>query len=298
MFADVSYFSLRDNRSVNRGACAVVRRPELGGASVFSWGPAPRRFATWPVSWLVAFLVVAAAVALLAVAVSVGVANARGPGGGYYETYPDRGRWGSGLADLQWVARTPLRWLRQSSRSFQSLMRLLAERSTGAEAPPPPLQLKRPRKEAVEEVEEPPRRSVYGGEAGAGRDRGTGGARVKEWHRTAKEWTKDRQEIDWPRPSTSCRRAGVPVRRGGWYVVQKGDTLWRIAEAHYGYGEAYLRLHRANRERVPEADLIYPCQRLYIPRWRCCGLGDRSQQDHAEAPPDGDDDGDTAQEQR
>jgi nucleoid-associated protein YgaU len=180
------------------------------------------------------------------------VATARGPGGGYQEPYNGKASGGSGLAPVWSAARAPLRWLRQSSRSFQSLMRLLAERSAGADPPPPP---RRPQKEPAEEVEEPPRRSDYGAEAGAGRDRGSVGVRVKEWRKWA----------------PSCRRAGVPVRRGGWYVVQRGDTLWHIAELHYGYGEAYPRIRRANRESVPDADLIYPCQRLYIPRWRCCG---------------------------
>jgi nucleoid-associated protein YgaU len=75
----------------------------------------------------------------------------------------------------------------------------------------------------------------------------------------------------------------VPVREGGWYVGRGGDTLWRIAEVHYGYGEANLRLHRANA--LPDANRIYPCQRLYIPRRRCCGF--RAVPDTA--PPEHDD---------
>jgi hypothetical protein len=240
-----------DDGIVNCVPFLVTRRSELGGVSVFSWGSAPRRFAAW-----------LAAVALLALAVvpmllhgAVPVAIARGPGGGYQD--PDNGNGtgggGSGLAEVWSAVRAPLRWLRQSSRSFQSLMRLLAERSAGAE-PPPVARPRRPRQEVVEEVEDPPRRSSHGGEAGAGRDRG--GPRVKAWHK---------------RQPSSCRRAGLPVRRGAWYVVQRGDTLWHIAEVHFGYGEAYPRVRRANSGRVPDADLIFPCQRLYIPPWRCCG---------------------------
>lgn len=247
---------------------------------MFSLGPAPRRFAARPSAWLAAAALAMTLAALLATLAGSPVAVARGPGGGYYDADDGNGRAGDGLKAVWSAARAPLRWLRQSSRSFQSLMRLLAERSARPGDPDALPPLKRPRNEAVEEVEEPPRRSIYGGEAGAGSDKG--GARVKQWHKRA---TKA-----WPEaPPSSCRRAGVPVRRGGWYVVQRGDTLWRIAELHYGYGEAYLRLHRANSARVPDANLIFPCQRLYIPRWRCCGFTERTEPETPVAYDDGED---------
>jgi hypothetical protein len=135
-------------------------------------------------------------VALAAAAVAVGVgpvAVAQGPGGGYHDAYDsDKGRGGdNGLAAIWSVARAPLRWLRQSSRTFQSLMRLLAERSAiqaGDEAPPPPWP-KRPRKDPVEVADDPPRQTIYGGEAGAGPN---AGVRVKEWRkRTSKARPKD-----------------------------------------------------------------------------------------------------------
>ena len=235
---------------------------------MFSWGPAPRR----NVHWLAAAAFVTLAAAPIASSIAVPAAVAQGPDGGYRDADDDRAKGAkgaqgasNGLEAVWSAARAPLRWLRQSSRSFQSLMRLLAERSAqqaGHDAPS--LRPRRPRKDPEEVAEDPPRRSGYGGEAGAGSDHGV---RVKEWvGRTPKEKAK------WETPPASCRRAGVPVRRGGWYVVQRGDTLWRIAEVHYGYGEAYQRLRRANGESVPDADLIYPCQRLFVPRWRCCGL--------------------------
>jgi hypothetical protein len=231
---------------------------------VFSWGPVPRR----TIRGLAAAALLTLALALLAGPIAVPAAVARGPGGGYHEAYDDRANGaGDGLEAVWRAARVPLRWLRQSSRSFQSLMRLLAERSAlqaGYNVPLPPWP-KRPRKDPVEVADDPPQRSGYGGEAGAGSDHGV---RVKEWI----GWTPS-EEKKWDRRPASCRRAGVPVRWGGWYVVQRGDTLWRIAEVHYGYGEGYRRLRRANRGSVADANLIYPCQRLYIPRWRCCDLG-------------------------
>jgi nucleoid-associated protein YgaU len=236
---------------------------------VFSWGPAPRR----NVRWLAAAALLTLAAATGAGQTAIPAAVALGPGGGYQDTNDDRGkRPGHGLDSVWSAARAPLRWLRQSGRSFQSLMRLLAERSAlrAGDGTPPPLRPKRPPKDPVEAADDPPQRSSYGGEAGAGSNHGV---RVKEW----------RAPKDWDTHPASCRRAGVPVRRGGWYVVQRGDTLWRIAEVHYGYGEAYLRLRRANGGSLPDANLLYPCQRLYIPRWRCCGLSERGPPEHDDA---------------
>jgi nucleoid-associated protein YgaU len=63
-----------------------------------------------------------------------------------------------------------------------------------------------------------------------------------------------------------CAAAGRRVALPGWYVVAKGDTLWRIARRHYGTGRAYLRIGAANRHRLRGRDRIVPCQRLYLPR--------------------------------
>jgi nucleoid-associated protein YgaU len=233
---------------------------------VFSSSPTPRRGAAWPAAAALLALAVAAVVS----PVASPVARAQGPAGGYHAPGS-----GNGLEAVWSAVRAPLRWLRQSSRSFQGLMRLLAERSAhvaGSDGRPPPPRSKRAPEEAEEE---PPRQSVNGGEAGAGRDEG---ARVKEWHKRADAWSKVWPEAEpttghrmGPGQTVSCQRAGIPVPQGSWYVVQQGDTLWRIAEVHLGYGEAYLRLRRANGARLPDANRIYPCQRLYIPRRRCCG---------------------------
>jgi hypothetical protein len=58
------------------------------------------------------------------------------------------------------------------------------------------------------------------------------------------------------------------VEGAGWYVVAPGDTLWRIARMHYGDGGAWRRILRANWETIADGNLIYACQRLFIPRWR------------------------------
>jgi len=65
-----------------------------------------------------------------------------------------------------------------------------------------------------------------------------------------------------------CPRAGRPVKPPGRYVVDKGDTLWSIAARHYGDGSRYRIIVRANRKQISDADMIRPCQRLYVPKAR------------------------------
>ncbi|TLG79132.1 LysM peptidoglycan-binding domain-containing protein [Methylocystis sp. B8] len=53
-----------------------------------------------------------------------------------------------------------------------------------------------------------------------------------------------------------------------FYVVKPGDTLWKIAEAHYGAGKGakYMEIFEANRPLLTDPDKIQPGQRLRIPR--------------------------------
>lgn len=51
------------------------------------------------------------------------------------------------------------------------------------------------------------------------------------------------------------------------YTVQKGDTLWKIAETHYGKGKGamYTKIVEANSPPVKNPDLIMPGWVLRIP---------------------------------
>jgi colicin import membrane protein len=65
-----------------------------------------------------------------------------------------------------------------------------------------------------------------------------------------------------------CRYAGQKISLPGRYVVARGDSLWRIALRHYRSGLYFMRIYRANRDLIRNANLIHPCQRLYLPRKR------------------------------
>ena len=65
-----------------------------------------------------------------------------------------------------------------------------------------------------------------------------------------------------------CRAAGRRVGSSGRYTVQAGDSLWRISKRHYRKGKLYKRIYAANRDRIRNPNLIYPCQRFFVPRKR------------------------------
>jgi nucleoid-associated protein YgaU len=55
---------------------------------------------------------------------------------------------------------------------------------------------------------------------------------------------------------------GDPV----FHEVQKGDTLWAIAETALGNGTRYEEIFEANKAMLSHPDKIYPGQRLRIPQ--------------------------------
>lgn len=63
--------------------------------------------------------------------------------------------------------------------------------------------------------------------------------------------------------------SGLDAAGGGGepktYVIEKGDTLWAIASAHYGDGNKYHDIVAANKEVIKNADLIFPGQKILIP---------------------------------
>lgn len=50
-----------------------------------------------------------------------------------------------------------------------------------------------------------------------------------------------------------------------FYTVEKGDTLWGIAQSHYGNGAKHNDIFEANRPMLESPDKIYPGQVLRVP---------------------------------
>ena len=66
---------------------------------------------------------------------------------------------------------------------------------------------------------------------------------------------------------TSELTVQAPAAESTMYTVQKGDTLWKIAEEHYGKGKGakYTEIVKANTPPVKNPDLIQPGWVLRIP---------------------------------
>ena len=52
-----------------------------------------------------------------------------------------------------------------------------------------------------------------------------------------------------------------------YYEIQKGDTLWRVADIYYKDGSRYPEIVEANLEVIKDADKIYPGQMIRIPNF-------------------------------
>jgi LysM repeat protein len=50
-----------------------------------------------------------------------------------------------------------------------------------------------------------------------------------------------------------------------YYVVKRGDCLWKIAKKYYGNGALYTKIYNANRDKIKNPDLIYVNQKFLIP---------------------------------
>lgn len=52
---------------------------------------------------------------------------------------------------------------------------------------------------------------------------------------------------------------------GSFYVVQPGNSLWRIARRAYGEGLSFTVIYKANKDQIGDPDLIYPGQIFTLP---------------------------------
>jgi len=51
-----------------------------------------------------------------------------------------------------------------------------------------------------------------------------------------------------------------------YYEVEKGDSLWNIAERFYNAGDKWIRIFEANSDKIKNPSMIYPYQRFTIPK--------------------------------
>lgn len=51
-----------------------------------------------------------------------------------------------------------------------------------------------------------------------------------------------------------------------YYIIKQGDTLSAIAKQFYGDANQYPKIFEANREVVQDANLIFPGQKIRIPK--------------------------------
>ena len=64
-------------------------------------------------------------------------------------------------------------------------------------------------------------------------------------------------------PFLRAQLAELPADQA--FIVQPGNSLWRIARRSYGAGLRYTVIYQANRERIRNPDLIFPGQVFAIP---------------------------------
>ncbi len=63
--------------------------------------------------------------------------------------------------------------------------------------------------------------------------------------------------------------AGAQAQLGSddeFYIIEKGDSLWKIAANAYGNGAKYEAIFEANREVIEDPDKIFPGQKIRIPK--------------------------------
>ena len=63
-----------------------------------------------------------------------------------------------------------------------------------------------------------------------------------------------------------AQAAALEPAPGQNYVVQRGNSLWRIAQRAYGAGTRYVTIYSANPDQIRNPDKIYPGQIFKIPK--------------------------------
>ena len=67
-----------------------------------------------------------------------------------------------------------------------------------------------------------------------------------------------------PEPNVNPQSTGTTTQAGN-YEVQRGDSLWKIAEKTYGSGYKWVDIYNANKSQIQDPDLIYSGTTLNLP---------------------------------
>lgn len=67
-------------------------------------------------------------------------------------------------------------------------------------------------------------------------------------------------DLKFPEPEVEEEKERIEI-----YEIVSGDTLGGIAKKYYGKASLYTRIHEANKELIPDANKIYPGQKIKIP---------------------------------
>jgi len=68
-----------------------------------------------------------------------------------------------------------------------------------------------------------------------------------------------------PKPKAEPKAAKPAAKGQKTYVVQRGDSLWRIAQKQYGDGRAWRKIYNANRGRIVDPRDVPIGTKLIIP---------------------------------
>jgi chromosome segregation ATPase len=58
----------------------------------------------------------------------------------------------------------------------------------------------------------------------------------------------------------------IEKSKPNYYEVEKGDSLWKITKRFYVQGKEWIKIFEANLDKIKNPNLIYPYQRLTIPK--------------------------------
>lgn len=77
---------------------------------------------------------------------------------------------------------------------------------------------------------------------------------------------KGKEEPAKARPSPPVARpTQTPAPAAREYTIKSGDSLSKIAKEHYGNAGEWRKIFEANKDKIKDANVIFPGQKIVIP---------------------------------